>query len=109
MTRTLSPPIRVAVVGAGYFGQFHYDAWSRMPEVELVGLCVRHPEAAAETAERYGKPGAPLPIFTDAAEMCASVRPGLVDLTAPPAAHLETIRALAPYMPDVICQKPYCD
>lgn len=105
----LMPPVRVAVIGAGYFGRFHYDAWSRMPEVELVGLCVRNPEAAREIAERYGEPGAPLPIFTDPAEMMRMARPVLVDITAPPAAHLGLIHSLAPFAPDVICQKPFCD
>lgn len=105
----LTSSIRVAVVGAGYFGQFHYDAWSRMPEVELVGVCVRKPEAARETAARFGKPGAPLPVFTDSAEMMRTARPDLVDITAPPRAHLDLIRALAPFAPDIICQKPFCD
>ncbi len=104
-----TPPVRVAVIGAGYFGQFHYDAWSRMPEVELVGLCVRNAEAAGATAERYGKPGAPLPIFADPAEMMRLARPALVDITAPPSAHLGLIRALAPFAPGIICQKPFCD
>ena len=30
--------LRVAAVGSGYFSQFHYDAWRRLP-VELVGVC----------------------------------------------------------------------
>lgn len=101
--------VRVAVVGAGYFGQFHYDAWSRMPDVELAGLCVPDPDAARETAARYGKPGAPLPVFTDPAEMMRAARPGLVDITAPPEAHLPIIRALAPFAPDIVCQKPFCE
>jgi len=104
----LTPPIRVAVIGAGYFGQFHYDAWSRMPEVELVGICVPDAEAALETAQTYGKPGAPLPVFTDPTAMMRAARPDLVDITAPPAAHLSLIRALAPFVPDIICQKPFC-
>ena len=51
--------LRVAIVGAGYFGQFHYDAWSRMPEVEIAAIVVRNPEAAAETASKWGRAGAP--------------------------------------------------
>lgn len=26
-------------VGAGYFSHFHYDAWNRIPEVEITALC----------------------------------------------------------------------
>ena len=30
--------IRLAVVGTGYFSQFHYDAWQRLG-VKIVGIC----------------------------------------------------------------------
>lgn len=106
----LSPPLRVAIVGAGYFGSFHYDAWRRTPEAEIVGICARRPEAAADLAAEYGAPGQPLPIFPDAAEMAEKLAPlHIVDITAPPVAHLELIRALAPKVDNIICQKPFCD
>ncbi len=103
----LRPPVRVAVAGAGYFGRFHYDAWSRMPEVELVGILELAPERAAEMAALYGR-DAPLPVYTDAAEMISAVAPDLVDITAPPAAHAALIEALAPHVGHIICQKPFC-
>ena len=31
--------LRGAVIGAGYFSQFHYDAWARLDGVEIVALC----------------------------------------------------------------------
>ena len=31
-------PPRVAVVGAGYFSQFHLDAWKRL-DTDLVAIC----------------------------------------------------------------------
>ncbi len=101
-------PVRVAVIGAGYFGQFHYDAWSRIDEAEVVSICVPDPAEAAETARRYGTVGQPLPVFADPTEMMHSVGPGLVDITAPPAAHLPLIERLAPFGVPVICQKPFC-
>ena len=30
--------IRIAVVGTGYFSQFHFDAWKRL-EVNVVAIC----------------------------------------------------------------------
>ena len=30
--------IRIAIVGTGYFSQFHYDAWKRL-EVSVVAIC----------------------------------------------------------------------
>ncbi|MEM7059358.1 MAG: Gfo/Idh/MocA family oxidoreductase [Pseudomonadota bacterium] len=95
---------RVAVVGAGYFGQFHYDAWSRMDGCELVGLMTRSGTGAAETAAKYGVEAT----YTDLAEMAADAKPDLVDITAPPETHLETIRTLAPSVKWLICQKPFC-
>ena len=26
-------------VGTGYFSQFHYEAWSRLSDAEIVGIC----------------------------------------------------------------------
>ncbi|MEM7743199.1 MAG: Gfo/Idh/MocA family oxidoreductase [Pseudomonadota bacterium] len=92
---------RVAVVGAGYFGQFHYDAWARM-DVELVACCA--PEGAAEAAEKHSIPAA----YTDAADMIEATRPDLLDITSPPATHLEIIRAACGSVPWIICQKPFC-
>ncbi|MEL6767663.1 MAG: Gfo/Idh/MocA family oxidoreductase, partial [Pseudomonadota bacterium] len=104
----LVPPIRVAVIGAGYFGRFHYDAWSRMPEVTLAAVCERDPEKARAVAEDYGAPGQPLPIFSDVRAMLEAVQPDLVDITAPPAAHMPLLEALVPKVGHIICQKPFC-
>ncbi|MCZ7601043.1 MAG: hypothetical protein M5U09_29415 [Gammaproteobacteria bacterium] len=55
-------PIRVAAFGTGFFSTFHYDAWTRLPGVELVGICVRADRARAEEfAGRYGAAA----VFTD--------------------------------------------
>ena len=105
----LCAPVRVAVVGAGYFGSFHYDAWGRMPDVELVGICT-HPDPRAQTlAEQYGKQDAPLPIYDDIEEMIDGCKPDLVDITTPPDAHLELIGKLAPKVGYIVCQKPFCN
>jgi hypothetical protein len=102
-------PLPVAVIGAGYFGQFHFDAWSRIPEARLAAICVPDPETAAATAARWGHEGTPLPVFADPLAMVQAVRPAIVDIAAPPSAHLELIRAVAPFGPDIVCQKPFCD
>ena len=96
--------LRVGIVGAGYFGRFHLDAWSRIPEVEIAAIVERDPARGAEAAALVGGP----PVFSDAAEMMRAVGPEIVDITAPPAAHLPTIRAVAPFAPWIVCQKPFC-
>ena len=100
----LRAPVRVAVVGAGYFGRFHLDAWSRMDDVALVGLCETDDARAAEMRAAY--PG--LETYADIDAMLAGPRPDLVDITAPPAAHLDLIQRIAPHVGHIICQKPFC-
>ena len=92
---------RVAVIGAGYFGQFHYDAWDRMDDCRLVGL------TALEGAEAVAKQFR-IPAFDDVDALLAATSPDLVDITAPPPAHLPLISSLAGRVPWIICQKPFC-
>ena len=37
----MSSGLRVATVGAGYFGHYQHAAWARMADVDLVGICNR--------------------------------------------------------------------
>lgn len=102
----LRAPVRVAVVGAGYFGRFHVDAWARIPQARLVAVCDAEPaRARAALAEA----GADAPVFDDAEAMAEAVGPDLVDVTTPPATHLALLRRLAPRVGWLICQKPFCD
>ena len=96
--------LRVAAIGAGYFSQFHYDAWTRIDEVELVGLCDLDPARAADTAARWKVARS----FTDAAEMLDELKPDLLDIITPPDTHLALIRLAAARQVDAICQKTFC-
>ncbi len=46
--------IKVGVVGVGYFGQFHAEKYSKIKEVELVGVVDLDASRAREMAKRYG-------------------------------------------------------
>ena len=94
--------LKVAVVGTGYFGQFHLDAWRRLPEVKLVAACSLDPASLVEAAARYLIPRQ----YADVGEMLDAVTPDLLDIAAPPAAHLPILREAAARRVDVICQKP---
>ncbi|MEJ2375282.1 MAG: Gfo/Idh/MocA family oxidoreductase [Pseudolabrys sp.] len=96
--------LRVAGVGAGYFSQFHYDAWTRMDDVELVGLCDLDAARASQAAARWSAPQS----FTNAAEMLDRLKPDLVDIITPPAAHLSLIQLAADRRINAICQKTFC-
>lgn len=45
--------LKVGVVGVGYFGQFHAEKYSKIKEVELVGVVDVDPSRVRETAKRY--------------------------------------------------------
>ncbi len=100
----MNQQLRVATVGAGYFSQFHYDAWSRIGEVQLAAVCDR----ALEPAQAVAKARGIGQVFSDFAEMLDAVAPDLVDIITPPDTHLAFIRQAAARGIDMICQKPFC-
>lgn len=95
---------RVALVGAGYFGAFHYDAWSRIEGCEIVAACDRDPARLGAVADRHGIPAR----YTDIAAMLEAERIDLIDITTPPDSHLPMIEAAVASVPWIICQKPFC-
>ncbi len=97
-------PIRLAAIGAGYFAQFQYEAWTRIPEVEVVACVNRTLEKAKQTAARYAIPAA----YDTMEAMIAEQRPDLIDIITPPQTHLTAITLAAAHGIDAICQKPFC-
>lgn len=92
--------LRVACLGAGYFAQFHYDAWRRCDRVRLVGACDSDRDRARSTG---------LTAFGDLDCMLKMARPDLLDIITPPQTHREAIcKAIDHGVRAVICQKPFC-
>jgi D-apiose dehydrogenase len=96
--------LRVATIGAGYFSQFHHDAWSRMEDVDLVAVCDQDAAKAEAFARRWGIER----VFTDAQTMLDEIKPDLVDIATPPTTHLALIRLAAGRKVPAICQKAFC-
>lgn len=94
--------LNVAVVGTGYFSRFHYDAWSRLEDVRLVGAASLDPDGLADVQERFGVEAA----FDDVAVMLDRLQPDLLDIAAPPSAHHALLDEAAARGVHVICQKP---
>lgn len=90
-------------VGAGYFSQFHYEAWNRIPFVSMTAVCDADLERAQLTASNYG-----IPHFADNLEAALNrEHPDFVDLITPPATHFSLIRQIvAAGVKNIICQKP---
>jgi predicted dehydrogenase len=91
--------LRVGVVGAGYFSAFHLGSWTRIPQVQVVGVHDSDPTRLNPLA---------LPVFETLGQLLDS-RPDILDLILPPGAHDAVVRtALAAGIRTIICQKPFC-
>lgn len=92
--------IRLACLGAGYFAQFHYEAWRRINGVELVAAS-DHDLAKAQATG--------LQAFDELEAMLTQTKPDVLDIITPPPSHAFAIRAaLAKGIKWIICQKPFC-
>ena len=94
--------LKVATIGCGYFSQFHYAAWQRLP-VELIAVTNREIDMAEAVATQYQIPA----VYPDPANMLATEKPDLLDIITPPVTHLPYIKLAAAHGVDVICQKPF--
>lgn len=94
---------RIAVVGAGYFSQFHYGAWRRIDDVDIVSLAAKTMGEAAQAAAKHGVPRH----FDDVDQLLDEVRPDLLDIASPPPTHREFVLAALDRGIPVVCQKPF--
>jgi predicted dehydrogenase len=94
-------PLRVAVVGAGGWGEQHARVFSSRDDTELVAVVGRTPERTAARAARYG--AAP---YTDVDAMLAAERPDLVAVSLPNEQHFApTLHLLRTGVP-LLVEKP---
>jgi predicted dehydrogenase len=102
----MTPPLRVAAVGAGYFSRFQYLGWQNMAGdglVELVGLANRDRAKGEAIAARFGVPK----VFSTVAELLDATRPDLLDIITSPPTHRQFVRAAVDRGVAAICQKPF--
>ena len=89
-------------IGAGYFSHFQYEAWNRMPEVEITAMCNSNRERAEYVMNTYGVQKH----YTNYLEMLDAEKPDFVDIITPPGTHVEMTRESMERGIHVICQKP---
>lgn len=95
-------PLKAVAVGAGFFSQFHFEAWKRIPEVEMAALCDLDLMKAKQTAQYYN-----IPRFYDDLEMMLDKeQPDFIDIITPPAFHLGICQQAMDRGIAIICQKP---
>ncbi len=100
--RIVKKVMRGVVIGAGYFSQYHLDAWSRIPEVRLTAVCDADEEKAKLACQAYGIERQ----YVKYQDMIEAEQPHFADIITPPAAHLKICSYLAERNISMICQKP---
>ena len=47
-------PMRIGIIGLGWFGEIHAETIAGLPDLELAALCTRTPERLAAMGEKFG-------------------------------------------------------
>jgi len=95
-------PLRVAVVGYGYWGPNLVRNVVERPEMEFAGLCDRDPDRQAAFAARY--PGQA--VFSDLDTMLADPALDAVIIATPPKTHHALVRRALSAGKHVLVEKP---
>ncbi|MEQ8208484.1 MAG: Gfo/Idh/MocA family oxidoreductase [Lacipirellulaceae bacterium] len=93
--------LRGVAIGAGYFSQFHFDAWSRIEGAELAAVCDLDAAVSKAAAQKYDIGAS----YTNVNEMLDEVKPDFVDIITRPDSHFELVREAATRGIPIICQK----
>ena len=104
MSSSSNKKLRGVCVGAGYFSQFQYSAWSRIDQVEIVAVCNRNVDKVRAVATQHGIPTVYGIDRID--EMLDTEKPDFIDIITPPETHIEIVRKAAQRGIAIICQKP---
>jgi hypothetical protein len=95
-------PLRVGVIGCGFFTENHLAAWSSMDDVVLAAVCDIDLEKARSAAERHKAEA----YYGDAAEMLAREQLDFVDIATTMESHASLVALAASRKLPTIVQKP---
>lgn len=98
-------PLRVGIVGYGYFAEFHVKAWQRLASVSLQALAEPNPDR--QNAARNAAPQ--IEVYESVEKMLLENELDIVDVATPPTTHSKLIRPMLGQVRAVICQKPFCE
>jgi predicted dehydrogenase len=91
-----------ALAGAGFFAQFHADAWARIPGARLRAVADPDLERARAFAAKWGIPKA----YARVDQMLDREKPAFLDIATRPETHRELAAQAASRGVHVLCQKP---
>src|ERR1700742_1548561 len=93
--------LRVAVVGAGGWGEQHARIFAGRPDTELVAIVGRTPERAQQRAAAFETTA-----YTDIDHMIEDVKPDLVTTSLPNEGHFEPTLQLIAHGVPLLVEKP---
>lgn len=95
--------LTVAVIGLGYFSQFHLNAWQDDPRVARIVTT-----DLSEARRVWAQQTFDVDVFESVAAAMTAADADIVDIVAPPHAHVELIEACLRPGRIIVCQKPFC-
>ena len=98
----VSSPLRVGVIGCGFFAENHLAAWSSIDDVVLAAVCDLDVGKARAAAERHGARAT----YADAAEMLDREKLDFVDIATTMKSHAKLVGMAAARKLPTIVQKP---
>lgn len=102
-TRTITGPVRTAVVGTGNIARFHTEALRGLPDrADVVAAVDIDPDTLATFRAHHAIPRG----YTDLTTMLSEARPDLVHVCTPPGAHRAQVEACLAAGASVLVEKP---
>ena len=98
-------PVRIAVLGAGFWASFQIAAWQELEGTSIVGIYNRDFRKAQALAARFAIPV----VEGDPEQLLAAVSPDVVDIVTSPESHVPMVHLAAQFGHAVIVQKPMAD
>ena len=97
----MATPVRVAMLGCGFIGEFHALGLRYVANARLVAACEADPERRAAYAERFA-----CRAIASLEDLCADTEVDLVVVSVPNHLHREAVLALAAAGKGIACTKP---
>jgi D-apiose dehydrogenase len=96
------PPLRFALLGAGFWARYQLAGWGELEDATCVAVCDRDRCRAERLAHDFGVAA----VYDDAAAMLATERLDFVDVVTDVDSHAPLVRLAAQRGVAAICQKP---
>jgi D-apiose dehydrogenase len=95
-------PVRLAIIGAGFWARFQIAAWRELGGVEIVAIYNRTRHKAEALAREFGIPA----VYDDAEILIREQQPDALDIITDVDTHLQFVSLAAAHKVVAVCQKP---